>query len=151
MSETVGQFFRRYVEAFNRSLGETVDVDGIRAHFADCFVAAGLAGVRCGENGDEFAETLQQGYGFYRSIGTRMMAVQGITETPIDEANRMAKVEYRATYDRADGETIDLDFAVTYLLHSGGGGIKVFAFVAGDEMALYREHGLLPPTVDGGA
>ena len=41
MSETVDQFFRRYVESFNRSLGETVDVAGIRAHFADCFVAAG--------------------------------------------------------------------------------------------------------------
>ena len=147
MTEDVDRFFRSYVEAFNRSLGETGDVDGIRGHFSDCFVAAGPGGERCGENGDEFAETLQQGYGFYRSLGTRAMAVHGIIETPIDDAHRMAQVDYRAIYERPDGQMLELDFAVTYFLQSSDAGLKAFAFVAGDEMALYREHGLVPESL----
>jgi hypothetical protein len=150
MSKPVDQFFRGYVEAFNRSLGESVDVDGIRGHFAGCFVAAGSDGVRCGENDAAFVQTLQQGYAFYRSIGTKAMSIRGIAETSIDDVNLMANVDYRATYERPTGESVEIDFAVTYLLHAGGDGLKIFAFMAGDEMALYREHGLLPDAVDEG-
>ena len=61
MALTVEQVFDGYVAAFNRSLGDSVDVAAIRAHFSACFVAAGPGGVRRGENSEEFAETLQQG------------------------------------------------------------------------------------------
>src|SRR5262245_1079283 len=49
------RFFREYAEVFNRSLGESVDVDGIREAFADCFVGAGPSGVTCGRNDASFA------------------------------------------------------------------------------------------------
>jgi hypothetical protein len=144
MTSPVDQFFRNYVEAFNRSLGDTVDVERIRAHFSDCFVGAGPQGVRCGENGEEFAETLRQGYAYYVSIGTQSMAVRGVTTTPIDDTHQMARVDYGATYEKPSGDVVEIDFAVTYFLESRQDTFAIFGFVAGDEMALYREHGLLP-------
>lgn len=42
------------------------------------------------------------------------------------------------------GVTIEIDFAVTSLLEARGDFCEIFAFVAGDEIALYRKHGLLP-------
>ena len=144
MTEAVDRFFHSYVEAFNRSLGDAVDVEGIRAHFSDCFVAAGPQGARCGENGDELAETLRQGYAFYTSIGTKAMAVRGVTATPIYDTHQMARVDFRASYEKPSGETVEIDFTVTYFLEARNDTFAIFGFVAGDEMALYREHGLLP-------
>lgn len=144
MPQSVEQFFAGYVVAFNRSLQGEVDIAGIRAHFSPCFVAAGPGGVNCGQNDESFSDTLRQGYAFYASIGTKAMAVRGIATTPIDEGHQMARVEYRATYEKPGGETLDLDFAVTYLLAARDETYEIFAFVAGDEMALYRKHGLLP-------
>jgi hypothetical protein len=140
----IDRFFATYVDAFNRSLGDQVDIEGIRAHFSPCFVAAGPQGVRCGQNDESFAETLQQGYAFYRSIGTKAMAVLGVTPTPIDDFHQMAKVDYRATYEKPGGERVEIDFALTYMLATRGDTVEIFAFVAGDEMALYRKHGLVP-------
>jgi hypothetical protein len=144
MASAVERFFQGYVEAFNRSLGDSVDVAGIRAHFSPCFVAAGPNVVQCGQNDDAFADTLQQGYAFYTKIGTKAMALRGVSSTPIDDAHQMVKVDYRASYEKRGGETVDLDFAVTYMLAARGDTFEIFAFVAGDEMALYRKHGLLP-------
>ena len=141
---TLDAFFAGYVEAFNRSLGETVDTEGIQHHFSSCFVGAGPHGVQCGQNDEQFAEMLQQGYAFYRQVGTRGMAVRGVTATPIDEAHWLARVAYRAHYEKPDGKPLDLDFAVSYMLAERGETYEIFAFVTGDEMALYREHGLVP-------
>lgn len=149
MPTAIERFFQSYVDAFNRSLGERVDVEGIRAHFSPCFVAAGPRGVNCGQNDEAFVETLQQGYAFYTSIGTKAMAVLGISSTPVDDGHQMAKVAYRATYEKPSGETVEIDFAVTYLLAARGETFEIFAFVAGDEMALYREHGLVPEASTG--
>ena len=99
--------------------------------------------MRCGENNSDFADVLVQGYAFYRSIGARSMAVRAITTTPIDEMHQMARVDYRATYDKPSGETLAIDFAVTYFLAARDQTITIFGFVAGDEMALFRQHGLL--------
>jgi hypothetical protein len=72
------------------------------------------------------------------------MAVRSITTTPIDETHQMANVEYRATYEKPDGERIEIDFSVTYFLASQDATFTIFGFVAGDETALYRKYGLLP-------
>jgi hypothetical protein len=56
----------------------------------------------------------------------------------------MARVGYRASYEKQDGEKIHLDFEVTYMLAARAESFEIFAFVAGDEMALYRKHGLVP-------
>ena len=144
----VESFFQGYVEAFNRSLGDEIDIEGIRSHFSDCFVAAGPASVKCGDNSEVFAETLRQGYTFYQSIGTRAMAVRSVTSTPIDDSHQMARVEYRATYERPSGEIMEIDFAVSYFLAQNGQTYKIFGFVAGDEMAMYQQHGLLAESKD---
>jgi hypothetical protein len=55
----------------------------------------------------------------------------------------MAKVSFAASH-RKDGHEIVIRFDVTYVLARLEGGWRIFAYVAGDEMAAYREHGLLP-------
>ena len=141
---TIAAFFAGYVDAFNRSLGETVDTEGIQRHFSACFVGAGPQGVQCGQNDEQFVEMLQQGYAFYRQVGTSAMAVRDVTTIPIDDAHWLARVAYRAHYLKPGGEPLELDFEVSYMLAERGDTYEIFAFVTGDEMALYREHGLLP-------
>lgn len=50
---------------------------------------------------------------------------------------------FTADYEKADGETLSLDFDVSYLTEVRDDVVRIFAFVAGDEMALYREKGLV--------
>ncbi|WMT89659.1 nuclear transport factor 2 family protein [Pelagibacterium sp. H642] len=135
-------FFQSYVRAYNRSLGESVDVHGIRSHFSESFIAAGPGTVMTGDNDETFTETLQKGYAFYKSIGTRRMEVTSVEVTDIDEEHYLAKVGYQAQYEK-DGEAIAIPFCVSYLLEERDGRLKVFGFVAGDEMELYRQHGLI--------
>ena len=136
-------FFSGYVAAYNRSLGDRVDADGIRAHFSDSFIAAGPDAVMTGDNDESFSETLEKGYAFYKSIGTKKMEFTGVEVTDIDETHYLARVSYRAEYEK-DGEIIAIPFSVSYLLERRGERLKIFGFVAGDEMALYRQYGLAP-------
>jgi hypothetical protein len=143
MSDDLERFFESYVAAFNRSLGASVDVDGIRRHFAQAFIGAGPGGVAPGRNDESFAETLRKGYAFYKQIGTERLEMRSVAATPIDADHVMAKVSFAASY-RKDGHEIAIPFDVTYLLARLDGEWRIFAYVAGDEMAAYREHGLLP-------
>lgn len=137
-------FFDSYVAAYNRSLGERVDVKAIRSHFSESFIAAGPGSVMTGDNDEAFGETLEKGYAFYKSIGTKKMEVTGVDVTDIDDGYSLAKVHYRAEYEK-DGETIAIPFSVSYMLEERDGHLKIFGFVAGDEMALYRQYGLTLP------
>jgi hypothetical protein len=143
MEANIEQFFRDYVDAFNRSLEGPLDLATIRAAFASCFVAAGPTGVSCGQNDESFTEALEQGYAFYRSIGTRRMIFRGVTLTEIDTHHRMARVFYSSEYHRRDGGLVTIDFDVTYLLQLNGATPQIFAYVAGDERAVLRQHGLI--------
>jgi hypothetical protein len=100
MTPDLDRFFAAYTDAYNRSLGDRVDHDAIVASFADCFVAAGPGGVNCGKNDDSFRTALDQGFAFYKSIGTRKMSVRRVDVTPIDALHHMAKVHYRADYQK---------------------------------------------------
>jgi hypothetical protein len=53
---TVQSFFAEYAAGFNRALADPadVDVDGVTAAFAACFVEASPAAVNCGSNDDQF-------------------------------------------------------------------------------------------------
>ena len=143
MESEVDRFFQGYAEAFNRSLRDREAVEAIQGHYTDCFVGASPYGVRCGQNDEAFADALRQAYDFYTSIGTRSMAVRGVTLTPIDDLHQMAAVAFRATYEKPSGETVAIDFTVTYFLATQEGTFKIFGFVSGDEMAAYRQHGLV--------
>ncbi len=143
MQAIVERFFQDYVAAFNRSLGESPDLETVRASFTSCFVAAGPTEVICGKNDDEFLKILEQGYAFYRSIGTRSMTLLKVDLTPIDANHQMARVFYSSEYERRDGEIVTIDFDVTYMLHIEKDKPQIFAYVTGDELALLREHGLV--------
>ena len=94
------------------------------------------------ENDEAFRKQLEEGYGFHKEIGTKRMIKTRCDVTSIDATHHLAKVFYHADYEK-DGKRVGLDFEVTYLLDSGKGEPKIFAFIAGDEMAAYRQAGLI--------
>ena len=137
-------FFRNYVDVFNGSMKGGVDVDAIRASYAEYFVSAGAGGaVQGGANDEKYAEVLRQGAGFYQAIGLQGMALLKVEATPIDAGHDMVRPYFRADYLKKDGKSVSIEFDVVYMLQRRDGGPKIFAFVAGDEMGLYRQHGLV--------
>ena len=141
------QFFREYANAYERSLGESVDVAAIRSFFAEAFVSASVSGqVAAGVNNETFEETLRRGYGFYKAIGTTSMKIDRVEPEALYENHDRVRVFYLAGYRRRDGTEVSIPFDVLYLLQRRSGGPKIFGFVAGDEAAVYRKHGLLDET-----
>jgi hypothetical protein len=137
-------FFREYASAYERSLGESVDVKTLRSFFAEAFLSAGTAGeVAAGANDRQFEETLRKGYAFYKAIGTVSMKVDHIEPEVLYENHDRVRVFYVAGYARRSGETVSISFDVLYLMQRRSGGPKIFGFIAGDEMAVFRQHGLV--------
>jgi len=137
-------FFDEYAALFNDALGGSPDLEAIAAQYTDAFMGAGPDGVMPGQNDAAFVEMLGQVYERYVALGTKHMAVRDVAVTPIDAQHAMARVDYRASYVRpSDNEPIEIDFDVTYILQKQDRW-RVFAFIAGDEQAAYREYGLMP-------
>ncbi|MDP3738107.1 MAG: hypothetical protein Q8R02_12000 [Hyphomonadaceae bacterium] len=144
MPHNIPAFFESYANLYNRALaGESV-FDEIMDRFSAKFIAAGPQGVSTGKQDATFRRTLQKGYNFYRQIGTRKMTAKRVETTPIDANHTMAKVFYGADYIKGDGSPLKIEFDVTYFLDTSRVKPKIFGFVAGDEMAIYRQHGLIP-------
>jgi hypothetical protein len=142
MKPDFDQFFRTYADLYNQALTGEPDYEAIVAHFAKCFIAAGPNGIQCGENDETFRNALEQGYAFYRKIGTKRMSVRRCEVTEIDGAHAMVRVFYCADYDK-DGKAISIDFDLTYMIDHGASEPKIFAFVTGDEMVAFKQHGLI--------
>lgn len=141
-------FFQNYVEVFNRSLAAEVDTDAIRASYAEYFVSASTGGaVHGGANDEKYADILRQGYEFYKAIGLVKMSLLKVESSEIGDDHDMVKPFFRAEYLRKDGSPVTIDFDLAYMVQRREKGPKIFAFVAGDELALYRRHGLV--NVDG--
>ena len=137
------KFFRDYVAVFDNATTGKVDVDRIRASYAEYFVSASAGGVvGGGANDAKYAKVLNEGAGFYRAIGLQGMNLLKVESTPIDAGHDMVRPFFRADYRKEDGSQVSIEFDVTYMLQRRAGGPKIFAFVAGDEMALYRKYGL---------
>lgn len=143
MPHSIPHFFESYANLYNRALaGE--DVFGeVMDRFAPTFMAAGPDGADCSRNGPAFRRTLDKGYRFYRSIGTKKMTARRVEVTRIDGNHCLAKVSFCSDYVRRSGEALKIEFGVSYLLDTAGAKPKILAFIAGDEMELYRTHGLL--------
>ncbi|HEX5686229.1 MAG TPA: hypothetical protein VFY73_19545 [Ideonella sp.] len=136
--------FHDYAAVFERSLGDVVDSAAIRGFFAESFVSAGPNGqLQMGSNDTGFEQALQQAYGFYKAIGTQRMWVERVRAQAIDGEHDIVQVAYIAEYLRPDGERLSIPFQVSYLMQRRAQGPKIFGFVAGDEMAVYRQHGLV--------
>ena len=136
--------FSAYAAAYERSLGQQVDSAAIRAFFAEGFVSAGTNGqVTAGNNDASFEATLQQGYGFYKAIGTRSLKVTRVQASALYENHDSVQVFYKAGYEKKDGQSLTIEFDVLYILQRRADGPKIVAFITGDEMGLYRQHGLV--------
>jgi hypothetical protein len=144
MPHNIPAFFESYANLYNRALAGEDVFEEIMSRFAPRFIAAGPQGVSTGKQGPAFRRTLEKGYRFYRGIGTRKMTAKRVEATAIDAGHSMAKVFYRADYVKLDGSPLSIEFDVTYFLDTSTLKPKIFGFVAGDEMGLYRKHGLIP-------
>ncbi|CAM3248466.1 hypothetical protein SAMN04488021_13642 [Paracoccus aminovorans] len=143
MEESVRQLFRRYEAFFNRSLAGDIDADELAALYAPEFIAASPAGVAAGRNDDQLRQAMAQGYAQYRKIGTQGMRITQLRLSPIDENHCLAHVGWTARYARADLPETVIDFEVHYLVQVLQDQARVFGWVAGDEQALLRRHGIV--------
>jgi hypothetical protein len=143
MEASVRKFFERYESVFNRSLGGDMDMDKVAALYASEFIAASPAGVMTGRNDDQLKQVMAQGYARYRAVGTKEMRMRDVRLSRMDDHHCVAHVAWTATYSRKDQPDMAIDFDVHYFVQKLGGEPKVFGWVAGDEQALLRKHGII--------
>ena len=136
-------FFTAYVDFFNAALAGKPVIHDLRGCYAEYLVSASAQTVMGGENGDGYEKVLEQGFGFYRAIGTVEMRLRGVKPQEIVAGHDQVRVEFGAQMRRKDGSEFPLDFEVVYLLQRRDSGPKIFAFVSEDEMELFRSLGLV--------
>lgn len=137
-------FFREYEASFNKALAGAIDVEETANSFADCFIGANPFGVLCGKNDDQFRIVIPKGYEFYKSIGTKSMSIDSVKVSFLDEYHSMAKVHWRALYNKRDGNEEIIEFDVIYFVQIISEKPKIFAYITGDEQGVLREKGLIP-------
>jgi len=143
MEASVKAFFERYESVFNRALAGEMDMDEVAALYAAAFIAASPAGVMTGANDEKLRQAMAQGYAHYRAIGTKGMRIRDVRISPMDQHHCVAHVAWTATYARKDQPDVAIGFEVHYLVQLLDGDPKVFGWVAGDEQALLKEHGII--------
>jgi hypothetical protein len=136
-------FFERYERLFNQSLGGDGDADAVAALYASEFIAASPAGVMTGKNDESLKAAMAQGYARYRALGTRHMRLRDVRLAPIDALHGVAHVAWTATYARHGRPDAAIDFDVHYFVQMRDDRLTVFGWVAGDEEALLRAHGIV--------
>lgn len=142
MEPRVRDLFERYERFFNRSLNGDADMDKVSALYASEVIAASPAGVITSTN-DRLKQVMPQGYARYRAMGTKGMRIRDVRVSPVDDHHCIAHVAWTATYARKDRPDVAIDFDVHYFVQQLNGEPKVFGWVAGDEQALLREHGIV--------
>jgi hypothetical protein len=144
-TQLLQHFFAEYTARFNRALQEPAqeDVEATAGAFADCFVEANPRGVNCGRNDEQFRAMIPQGNAFYRGIGTKAMQITRIEITSLDELHAMAKVYWDSRYEKQNGEEVQIEFDVIYLLQIRDGVPRIFGYITGDEQAVLGAHGLI--------
>ena len=141
----IDHFFKDYEKGFQDALrGGKVDAEKVAAGFAAYFIGANPKGVMGSPNDDKFKTEIPKGYERYISIGTKSMKIGEKSITLLDEWHAMVKVHWLSEYLRKDGENVSIDFDVIYFLQKIDGPPKIFAFIAGDEEQVMKDHGLLP-------
>lgn len=141
--DAVEKFFERYEQFYMQSLKEAVDATEISELYAPEFIGASPFGVMTAKNDANFRQALEQGYEQYRKIGTKEMRVCNIEVLPIDELHCIARVSWRATYETAKCQNIEIDFDVHYLMQEQNGKLNVFGWISGDEQSVLKEQGVL--------
>ena len=139
----INDFFDRYQRFFTKALAGNLDTGDLSALYTSEFIAASPAGVMTGKNDDTLKRNMENGYAYYRAIGTKGMRVRNVRLSPIDDRHAVAHVAWTAVYAKDDRPDIDIDFEVHYLMQELNGRLKIFGWVSGDEQALLRERGVI--------
>ncbi len=137
-------FFARYAVTFEQSLSGRFNADAIRSFYAEYFVSISENGpVRGSKNDGSFVHSVRKAHEFYRQVGMKALHIEAIAVLHIHDGHDRVRVSYVAHHRRQDGTPVDLPFDVTYLVQKRLGGPRIFGFIAGDEMELYRDAGLI--------
>ena len=101
-------------------------------------------GVHGGKNGMVFRWMVKRGFARYRRIGVESMAIADLAITPLDAMHAMARVTWDSrTRRRNDGRLVRIVFTHHYFLTLFGRKARIFAYVATDEQAIMKKHGLI--------
>lgn len=136
-------FFDAYAKRFNKALQGHDDVAGTMKVFADCFIEASPAGVKCGVNNEEFEKAIPKGNQFYRDIGTQVMSIVSKQISKLNDCHYMAKIQWFSSYEKQDKSKVDIEFAVIYLLQYLNKELKIFAYITGNEQEVLKQKGLI--------
>lgn len=142
----VEAFFKRYAATYARALADKPGVDkAVADAFAAYFVESGPAGVHGARNGVVFRFMAKRGFSRYRKIGVQSMRVAKLQVTPLqDGRHAMAVVRWDSqTRRNSDGRMVRIVFDHTYFLTLVDGRPRIFAYVATDEEAILKRHGLI--------
>ena len=69
--------------------------------------------------------------------------IDRIESEALYENHDRVRVFYVAGYKKKDGKTVSTPFDVMYLVQRRMEGPKIFGFITGDEMAVFRQYGLV--------
>lgn len=141
--ETLEKFFERYERFFMQSLSGEINGPEMTELYAPDFIAASPLGVLAGKNDETFRQALSGGYEQYRKIGTKGMRVRGVRMQPINDIHCVADVAWTASYEKSDGQRIDIDFDVYYLMQELNGKLRIFGWISGNEQDLLRQYGII--------
>lgn len=135
-------FFSAYVDFYNAALDGRPVIEELRGCYADYVVGASPGQVKGGENGTDYGKVLEQGFGFYRAVGMKRMVFHTADARETIAGHDMVRVGFTAEMEK-DGAPLSADFEVVYVVQRRDGGPKIFAFMSGDELATFRELGLV--------
>lgn len=134
--DTLGDFFRKYEQAFSMP-----DTEAIAQAYASLFTMSSPQAVSCITNDHRFRSVLMQAATFYRSIGMRSARILSRSEITVDDIHTMVHAGW-GLY-REDGKEI-VRFDVTYLIRTGGTNPGIVFVIARNEEERLREAGLIP-------
>ena len=139
----IDDFFNRYAARFNRALwNEQFDIDGVVEAFAEEFISAGPFGVQTGKNDQAFRDVIPKGWSYYKNLGIHSMNVLAKKIVFLDEFHAMARIQWQSLFATKDGREGEIEFEVIYILQLREEGIKIFAYITGDEQKAFKDAGL---------
>ena len=115
--------------------------------FAECFVESSPAGIMCGKNDESFTSKINEGFEFYKKIGSKAMDIISKEVTLLDDFHAMAKIYWRYSYEK-DEKKGSIDFNAFYLVNTVEDQPRIFAYIAGDEQKALKNSGLVQETED---
>lgn len=142
MERAVAGLFARYEHLVAEILAGRAGAGEFAPLYTDDVLGASPQGVAAGKARD-FLGALAQGFERYRALGTRRMQVTGLRVVPIDAEHCLAHVGWSALYERDDLPPTTIAFEVHYLVRLHEGEARVFGWIAGDEEASLRKHGVM--------